>query len=139
MRKDGPTPSSPAKPRNVHKLAEVLAMTEYCITKHLTIPVEINGVINVKAMLNTRATTSFIHQELVDHHGIQTIPRKEPLVTKDIHGRVLTIVKEQAIFCMRTRSHIETIMMDIMPTGRHSLVLRLPWMEIHDPWIKMAE
>jgi hypothetical protein len=36
---------------------------------------------------------------------------------------------------MRTRSHIETITMDIMPTGRHSLVLGLPWMEIHNPWV----
>jgi hypothetical protein len=52
---------------------------------------------------------------------------------------VLAIVKEQAIFHMRTRSHIETITMDIMPTGRHSLVLGLLWMEIHDPWVKMAE
>jgi hypothetical protein len=52
---------------------------------------------------------------------------------------VLAVVKEQAIFHMRTRSHIETITMDIMPTGRHSLVLGLPWMEIHDPWVKMAE
>jgi hypothetical protein len=139
MRKDNPTPSSPVKPWNVHKLAEVLAMTEYRITKHFTIPVEINGVINVKAMLDTGATANFIHQELVDQHRIQTIPRKEPLVTKDIHGQVLAMVKEQAIFHMRTRSHIETITMDIMPTGRHSLVLRLPWMEIHDPWVKMAE
>jgi predicted aspartyl protease len=69
MRKDDPTPSSPTKPQNVHKLAEVLVITEYHITKHFTIPVEINGVINVKAMLDTGATTNFIHQELVDQHG----------------------------------------------------------------------
>jgi hypothetical protein len=86
MREDDPTPSSPPKPWNVHKLAEVLAMTEYHITKHFMIPIEINGVINKKAMLDTRATASFIHQVLVDHHGIQTIPRKEPLFTKDIHS-----------------------------------------------------
>jgi hypothetical protein len=61
-------------PQNVHKLAEVLALTEYHITKYFMIPVEINGVINVKAMLNTRATANFIHQELVDQHRIQTIP-----------------------------------------------------------------
>jgi hypothetical protein len=139
VRKDDPTLSPPTKPRNVHKLAEILAMTEYRITKHFTIPVEINGVINVKAMLDTGATANFIHQELVDRHGIQTVPRKEPLTTKDIHGRVLAVVKDQAIFRMRTRSHIETITMDVMPTGRHSLVLGLPWMEIHDPWVKMAE
>jgi len=29
--------------------------------------------------------------------------------------------------------------MDVMPTGQHSLVLGMPWMEIHDPWIRMAD
>jgi len=60
-------------------------MTQYRISKHFNIPVEINGVINVKAMLDTGATANFIHQDLVEKHKIQTIPRKEPLTTKDIH------------------------------------------------------
>ena len=29
--------------------------------------------------------------------------------------------------------------MDIMPTGQHSLILGMPWMEVHDPWIRIAE
>jgi len=114
-------------------------MTQYRISKHFNIPVEINGVVNVKAMLNTGATANFIHQDLVKRHRIQTIPRKEPLTTKDIHGRPLAVVTEQAIFRLRTRSHIKTIVMDIMLTGQHSLVLGMPWMEIHDPWIRMAD
>ena len=90
-------------------------------------------------MLGTGATANFIHQDLVSKYGIQMIPRQNPLTTKDVHGRVLAIVNEQAIFRLRTRSHIETIVMDIMSTGQHSLILGMPWMEIHDPWIKMAE
>jgi len=54
--------------------------------KHFNIPVEINGVINIKAMLDTGATANFIHQNLVTKHGIQTVLRLEPLMTKDIHG-----------------------------------------------------
>jgi hypothetical protein len=51
----------------------------------------------------------------------------------------LVVVKEQAVFWMRMRLHIKTIIINVMSTGRHSLVLRLPWMEIHNPWVKMAK
>jgi len=67
------------------------------------------------------------------------IPQQNPLMTKDIHGQILAIVNEQAIFCLQIRSHLDMIVMDIMPIGQHSLVLRMPWMEIHDPWIQMAD
>ena len=62
-------------------------MTQYQIVKHFTIPVEINGVINLKAMLDTGATANFIHQDLVKKHGIQMIPQQNLLTTKDVHGR----------------------------------------------------
>ena len=26
-----------------------------------------------------------------------------------------------------------------MPIGQHSLVLGMPWMEVHDPWIRIAD
>jgi len=58
-------------------------MTQYRIAKHFTIPVEINGVINLKAMLDTGATANFIHQDLVKKHRIQMIPRQNPLTTKE--------------------------------------------------------
>ena len=90
-------------------------------------------------MLDTGATANFIHQDLVKTHGIQTIPRKEPLTTKDIHGRALAVITEQAVFRLQTHSHIETIVMDIMPTRQHLLVLGMPWMEAHNPWIWMAD
>ena len=107
--------------------------------KHFTIPVEINRVINLKAMLDTRAMANFIHQDIVKKHGIQMTPQQNPLTTKDIHGRILAIVDEQAIFHLHIRSHIETIVMDIMPTSQHLLILGMPWMEVHDPWIRIAE
>ena len=114
-------------------------MTQYWIVKHFTIPVEINGVINPKAMLNTGAMANFIHQDIVKKHGIQTTPWQNPLTTKDIHGRILAIVDEQAIFHLCIRLHIKTIVMDIMPTSQHSLILGMPWMEVHNPWIRIAE
>ena len=139
MKKSDPTSSSIKNPTNVHNKASLYAMTQYRISKHFTIPVEINGIINIKAMLNTGATANFIHQDIVRKHGIQTMPRPEVLTTKDVQGRVLARITEQAIFRMRTRSHIETIVMDVMATGQHSLILGMLWMEIHDPWIKIAE
>src|SRR5258706_9148206 len=135
---NNPIPSV-IKPRNVHNVASLFAMTQYQITKHFTIPVEINGVINLKAMLNTGATANFIHRDLVKKHRIQTIPQQNPLTTKDVHGRILAIVNEQAIFRLWIRSHIETIIMDIMPTRQHSLILGMPWMETHDPWIRITD
>ena len=114
-------------------------MTQYWIAKHFTISVEINRVINLKAMLDTGATADFIHQDIVKKHGIQMTPQQNPLTTKDIHGRILAIVDEQAIFRLCIRLHIETIVMDIMPTGQHLLILGMPWMEVHNPWIRIAE
>ena len=80
--------SSASSPRNVpvHNITCLYAMTQYWISKHFNIPVEINGVINIKAMLNTGAMANFTHQDLVMIHGIQTIPKTAPLTTKDIHG-----------------------------------------------------
>ena len=83
-------------------MASLYAMTQYQISKHFTIPVELNGIINIKAMLNTGATTNFIHQDIVCQHGIQTVPQKEVLTTKDVQGQVLARITEQAIFRMRT-------------------------------------
>ena len=120
-------------------MALLYAMTQYWISKHFTIPVEINRIINIKAMLNTGATANFIHQDIILKHSIQTVPWKEVLTTKDIQGRVLTQITEQAVFHMRTQSHIETIIMDVMATGQHSLILGMPWMEAHYPWIKIAK
>jgi predicted aspartyl protease len=88
------------RPRNVHNIASLFAMTQYQIAKHFTIPVEINRAINLKVMLDTGATVNFIHQDLVEKHGIQMIPWQNPLTTKDIHGRILAIINEQAIFCL---------------------------------------
>jgi len=62
--------------------------------------VEINGVIEIKAMLDTGATANFIHQDLVRNYRIQMIPQPNPLTTKDILGRILVIANEQAIFCL---------------------------------------
>ena|SRR5258706_6839119 len=31
------------------------------------------------------------------------------------------------------------IIMDIMPTGQYTLILGMPWMETHDPWIRIAD
>ena len=59
---------------NVHNMASLFAITQYRIAKHFTIPVEINRVIKIKAMLNTGATANFIHQDLVKKYGIKTIP-----------------------------------------------------------------
>ena len=58
---------------------------------------------------------------------------------KDIHGRILAIVDEQAIFHLCIRLHIKAIVMDIMPTSQHLLILGMPWMEVHNPWIRIAE
>jgi len=60
-------------------------MTQYRIAKHFTIPIEIDGVISLKVMLDTGATANFIHQDLVRKYELQTIPQQTPLTTKDIY------------------------------------------------------
>jgi len=83
--------------QDVHRIVSLFAITEYRVAKHFTIPIEIDGAINVKAMLDTGATANFIHQDLVRKYGIQTIPRRSPLTMKDIHRRILLVINEQAI------------------------------------------
>ena len=79
IRKSNPASLSSKISNNVHNMALLYAMTQYRISKHFMIPVEINGIINIKAMLDTGATANFIHQDIVRKHGIQMVPRQEVL------------------------------------------------------------
>jgi len=71
--------------------------------------------------------------------GLPTIPRKRKLKVIHVKGGRVGIVDKQVKCYMRIRdreghSHREIITFDVVPVGRHQVILGLPWFRTHKPY-----
>jgi len=109
------------------------------VKKLLTLPVDINRETEVKALIDSGASSNFMHEETAGRIGVKLTKRKEPQPVKDIQGKTLGWIDSYAKVTMNIDSHEEEIKFYIIPLGIHGLVLGLPWLQKHDPEIKWSE
>jgi len=119
------------KPRaNTSLLAsvEINAITPYSISKHVTTKVKINQTDPVLAMLDSGSAGNFISPTVVQWLGLITQPRDRPLSVTHVQGRQVGQVTEQVICDMSIKGHSEEITFNVVPLGRHAIILGLPWL-----------
>src|SRR6202161_2438301 len=91
------------------------------------------------AMIDSGATNNFINESFIKKNFIRTKPKQIPLTVKDIAGRKLGMVDKQVTVKIRMANHEEEITLNIIRTGKHPVVLGLPWLKTHNPTIDWRE
>ena len=86
-------------------------------------------------MLDSGATGNFIHPRVVKQLGLRTRARVKGLRVTHVEGKTIGTVTRQAIFHMRLGEHREELTAEIIPIGKHSLILGMPWLVSHNPKI----
>ena len=110
----------------------VSAINPYQLIRHLTAPITLSDSIKTTAMVDSGAIGNFIHLRFVEEHNLVT-QNRSPLTVNDVNGRLLSRVDQQVEIRMTVGNHAETLMFDIALLGGHNIVLRLPWLQQHDP------
>jgi len=101
--------------------------------------VDINKATEVKALIDSGASSNFMHQETAEKLEVELTDRKEPQPVNNIQGKPLGWISKYAKVTMNIDAHQEEIKFNIIPLGIHGLVLGLPWLQKHDPEIKWSE
>ena len=102
-------------------------------------PVVVNKATEIKALIDSGASSNFMHQETAKKLGLPLQEQKEPQPVKDIQGRPLGWIDKFTRIRIDAGTHREVIDFNIIPLGIHELVLGLPWLQKHDPEIKWRE
>jgi hypothetical protein len=118
---------------------ELNAVTTYSLAKHFTTTVWINEAETTSAMLDSGSSGNFISPLLVQRFKLETQPRETPLPVTHVQGGTVGQVTEQVVCDMRIGNHRESITLDVVPIGRHTIILGLPWLQAHNPYINWSD
>ena len=86
-------------------------------------------------MVDSVAMGNFIHPRFVKEHELVT-KNRIPLIMNDVNSQLLLCVGQQVEVWMMVRNHLETLTFDVTPLGKHNIVLRLLWLQQHNPTIQ---
>ena len=93
----------------------------------------INEAVKVKVMLDSGSAGNFISPDAVQRCGLQTQPRETPLSVTHVQGGKVGMVTEQVRCRVRKGTHSEFITFDVVPLGKHAIIIGMPWLQIHNP------
>jgi hypothetical protein len=90
-----------------------------------------------KAMIDSGATSCFIHPSLVQDHRLPTFEYKIPKKLRVIDGREVASeqITHYTLFTCTIGNHTETLECHISNIGNHQLVLGMSWLKQHNPTI----
>ena len=86
-------------------------------------PVVINKATELKALLDSGASSNFIHQDTAKKLGLTLLKKKEPQPVNDIQGKNLGWISHYVEVLLEAAHHQETINLDVIPQGIHGLVI----------------
>jgi len=107
----------------------------------LVIPVTLSlpaGPLKTTAMIDSGAACSFINQNLVDDHNIETYELDKPvnLTLGDGFPSIAGPVTQSAPIAMSiSYAHHEAIDLKVTALGRNNVILGMDWLTIHNPTI----
>ena len=105
----------------------------------LTMLVVINKATEVKALLDSGVSNSFIHQDTAKKLKLKLLRKEEAQSVNDTQGQSLGWITHIARVTLEAANHQEEINLNVIPLGIHGLVMGLPWLQKHDPNIKWSE
>lgn len=89
-------------------------------------------------MIDSGASSCFIHKDLVDKYKIPNTKKKSPKRLKVIDGRDISsgLVEFECTFIISIGNHNEAITCNVANIGRHAIVLGMSWLKLHNPTIE---
>ena len=86
-------------------------------------------------MIDSGASSNFIHQHIVDKYKLPVTKKKSPRRLKVIDGREISsgLVDTECSLIFQLGSHKEEIVFNVANIGRHEIVLGMSWLTCHDP------
>lgn len=87
------------------------------------------------AMIDSGATSNFINRQFALDNGLPMTPKEFPRHPRAIDGHSLRIVDQEVHATLRMGPHSETIILDVVNSGRHPIILGTPWFHRHNPTI----
>jgi hypothetical protein len=115
----------------------VSAITLYQLVRHLTALIMLANNLKTTAMVDSGAMGNFIHPRFVREHNLVT-KEQTPLTVNDVNSRLLSHVDQQVEVQMEVRHHSKTLTFNVTPLGGHNIVLRLPWLQQHNPHLQWS-
>ena len=109
------------------------AITPYSITKQFFTKVWINEAVEIKAMIDSGSAGYFISPATVEKYGLVTHMQDTPLSVTHVQGGSVGVVSEQVTCEMSLGTHKETITLDVVPLGKHAIIIGMPWLRVHNP------
>ena len=87
------------------------------------------------ALLDSGASSCFIHPRLAKEYHIPIVEKRKPKKLKVIDGRDISsgLVTHECTFILHLGSHTEQISCNVADIGRHSIVLGMSWLKLHNP------
>ena len=88
-------------------------------------------------MIDSGATSEFINSSLVQRLGIPLLAKSRPrhLYTVDgSHVKGGSVTHEVEI-TLRMKDHSEIVRLDVADIGRHEIILGMPWLVRHNPFV----
>ena len=92
----------------------------------------INEAVQVKVMLDSGSAGNFISPEVVQRCGLNTQPQETPLSVTHVQGGKVGLVTEQVRCQMHKGNHLEYITFDVVPLGKHAIIIGMPWLQVHN-------
>ncbi len=104
----------------------------------LYVVLSINGK-KARAMIDTGASGNFMSPDAVMHLGLKTELKEEPYQLQVVDGNAIS--HNNGLICCETEKHEmtmhhghkERIQFDVVPIGRHQIILGMPWVKKHNP------
>ena len=109
------------------------AVTPYSITKQFFTKMWIKEAVEIQVMIDSGSAGNFISPATIMKHGLQTHMRNTPLSVTHVQGGSVGVVSKQVTLKMSKGSHQETITLDVVPLGKHAMILGMPWLQVHNP------
>ena len=87
---------------------------------------------NLKVFIDSGAMGNFIHPRIVKQLEIPTKPCPTKLQLQTVTGNKFFAITQQVHITLTTMDkHMEKIVLDVAPIGKHDLILGIPWCTYH--------
>ena len=93
--------------------------------------------ITVKALLDSGATEMFMDKRMIARHGFKLQKLERPIAVRNVDGmnnsrRAIIHQVEANVYY---KGHVERMRMDVCDLGKTEIILRMPWLAVHNPKI----
>src|SRR5713226_7143883 len=97
--------------------------------------------IQKKALIDSRATASFINWRLVNHYKMKTVPLPKEVVICNVDNttNVQGTLKEQVFLAVCIKDHQEVLHFYVSDLGKDEIILGHNWLKQHNPNINWRD